>query len=176
MSVPENKTDQAKFSWSSSSIFHSLYYVVFMFVASLCSIQLFIGVFLEIFKQRSGISSLTNTQRQFQDLQRQLALVKPSRLSVRPTDSNVRAWFYDLVIDKRGKFARFMATVLTANIIVFATEHMHQPQWLTYLQIFSNGIFLCLYMFEMGAKITGLGFSKVREKVPYQFSMLLKLT
>jgi hypothetical protein len=41
---------------------------------------------------------------------------------------------YDLVIDKRGKFAHFMATVLTANIIVFATEHLHQPEWLGHLQ------------------------------------------
>lgn len=164
MSVPESKTDQAKFSWSSLSIFHSLYYVAFMFVASLCSIQLFIGVFLEIFKQRSGIFSMTNTQRQFQDLQRQLALVKPSLLSVRPSDNEIRAAFYDLVINKRGKFARFMAAVLAMNIVVFATEHLHQPQRLTYLQNSLNGIFLCLYVFEMGAKIAGLGFSKVREK------------
>lgn len=41
---------------------------------------------------------------------------------------------YDLVIDKRGKFAHFMATVLTANILVFATEHLHQPEWLGHLQ------------------------------------------
>jgi hypothetical protein len=44
MSVPIEKFEQPSFSWSNASIFHSLYYVVFMFVASLCSIQLFIGV------------------------------------------------------------------------------------------------------------------------------------
>lgn len=45
MSVnPDDRNLQPKFSWSDSSIFHSIYYVVFMFVASLCSIQLFIGV------------------------------------------------------------------------------------------------------------------------------------
>ncbi|KAF1800899.1 Ion transport protein-domain-containing protein [Mucor lusitanicus] len=107
--VPEDRDVQPQFSWSTSSVFYSLYYVVFMFVASLCSIQLFIGVFLEIFKQRSGISSLTNTQRQFQDLQRQLALIKPSRKAERPPDGSMRAMCYDLVIDKRGKFAQFMA-------------------------------------------------------------------
>ncbi|CEP10750.1 hypothetical protein [Parasitella parasitica] len=158
--IPDDKNLQPQFSWSSSSIFHSLYYVLFMFVASLCSIQLFIGVFLEIFKQKSGISSLTNTQRQFQDLQRQLALVKPSRKSERPPDGSLRALCYDLVIDKRGKFAHFMATVLAANIIVFATEHLHQPEWLGHLQDVLNAICLCLYVLEMGAKIAGLGLYK----------------
>ncbi|GAN08579.1 cation channel family protein [Mucor ambiguus] len=158
--IPEDRDLQPQFSWSASSIFHSLYYVVFMFVASLCSIQLFIGVFLEIFKQRSGISSLTNTQRQFQDLQRQLALVKPSRKAERPPDGSFRAMCYDLVIDKRGKFAQFMAAVLTANIIVFATEHLHQPLWLGHVQDVLNAACLSLYVFEMGAKIAGLGLYK----------------
>ncbi|KAL7311607.1 calcium channel protein [Mucor circinelloides] len=158
--IPQDRDLQPQFSWSSSSVFHSLYYVVFMFVASLCSIQLFIGVFLEIFKQRSGISSLTNTQRQFQDLQRQLALVKPSRKAERPPDGSLRAMCFDLVIDKRGTFAQFMATVLTANIIVFATEHLHQPLWLGHLQDLLNAICLSLYVFEMAAKIAGLGLYK----------------
>ncbi|KAG1121643.1 hypothetical protein G6F42_012234 [Rhizopus arrhizus] len=158
--IPQDRDLQPQFSWSSSSVFHSLYYVVFMFVASLCSIQLFIGVFLEIFKQRSGISSLTNTQRQFQDLQRQLALVKPSRKAERPPDGSLRAMCFDLVIDKRGTFAQFMATVLTANIIVFATEHLHQPLWLGHLQDALNAICLSLYVFEMAAKIAGLGLYK----------------
>lgn len=160
MSVPQTPTDQAQFGWSSSSVFHSLFYVVFMFVASLCSIQLFIGVFLEIFKQRSGIFALTNTQRQFRDLQRQLALVKPSLKVERPQNA-VRAKFYDLVINKQGSFARFMVIVLTVNIIVFATEHSHQPPLLTFLQNMLNSIFICLYVFEMVAKIAGLGFYKV---------------
>lgn len=123
---------------------------------------------------------MTNTQRQFQDLQRQLALVKPSLKSERPTNSKLRAFFYDLVIDKRGKFAGIMATVLTINIIIFATEHLHQPDWLSLLQgthTFLNCCFdinlvplidilnficLCCYIFEMIAKIAGLGFSKVQ--------------
>jgi hypothetical protein len=77
---------------------------------------------------------LTNTQRQFQDLQRQLALVKPSHKTERPTNSPLRAFFYDLVIDKRGKFAGIMATVLSVNIFIFATEHLHQPDWLSLTQ------------------------------------------
>lgn len=116
MSVPADINMQPKFDWSSPSVLYSLYYIVFMFVASLCSIQLFIGVILEIFKRKSGISSLTNTQRQFQDLQRQLALIKPTRRVKRPSGSWFRGKCYDMVIDKRGKFAKCMAYILSANI------------------------------------------------------------
>lgn len=55
--IPEDKDLQPQFSWSSSSIFHSLYYVIFMFVASLCSIQLFIGVKYTMFNVRIEIYS-----------------------------------------------------------------------------------------------------------------------
>lgn len=160
MSVPDKFKDQPKFSWSSSSIYHSIFYIVFMFVASLCSIQLFIGVFLDIFKQRSGIFALTNTQRQFRDLQRQLALVKPSLKAIRP-ENPLRARCYDLVIQKRGPFARMMVTVLAVNIMVFATEHAHQSPWCTKFQDLMNFVFLCVYVFEMAAKIAGLGLYKV---------------
>lgn len=87
-----------------------------MFVISLCAIQLFIGVILETFKQRRGISSLTNTQRQFEDLQRQLSLIKPTRKATRPPSGSIRGLCYDIVIDKRGKFAKFMSLVLVLNI------------------------------------------------------------
>ncbi|KAI8343217.1 Ion transport protein-domain-containing protein [Chlamydoabsidia padenii] len=160
MSVPTTVNTQPKFNWFSSSVLYSLYYIVFMFVASLCTLQLFIGVFLETFKQRSGISSLTNAQRQFQDLQRQLSLVKPSRKADRP-DGTLRAMCYDLVIDRHGKFAQMMALVSMANIVVFASRFLHQPTWMTYLQERLYHGFLIIYTLEILVKILGLGLNKL---------------
>lgn len=116
MSVSPDLKAQPSFYWGSNSTWHALYYICFMFVISLCAIQLFIGVILETFKQRRGISSLTNTQRQFEDLQRQLSLIKPTRKATRPPSGSIRGLCYDIVIDKRGKFAKFMSLVLVLNI------------------------------------------------------------
>ena len=116
MSVSPELKAQPSFYWGSNSTWHALYYICFMFVISLCAIQLFIGVILETFKQRRGISSLTNTQRQFEDLQRQLSLIKPTRKATRPPSGSIRGLCYDIVIDKRGKFAKFMSLVLVLNI------------------------------------------------------------
>ncbi|CAO3597547.1 unnamed protein product [Absidia cylindrospora] len=160
MSVAPTMNEQPKFDWFSSSVWYSLYYIVFMFVASLCTIQLFIGVFLETFKQRSGISSLTNAQRQFQDLQRQLSLIKPSRNAARP-DGYIRAMCYDLVIDKRGKFAQIMAFVSMANIMVFASRFLHQPSWMSNLQERLYHGLLFIYALEIFIKVLGLGPNKL---------------
>ncbi|KAG0179382.1 calcium channel protein [Apophysomyces sp. BC1021] len=159
MSIQPTKHLQPKFNWSAGAYWYSVYYVVFMFVASLCVIQLFIGVFLEIFKQRSGIDILTNTQRQFRDLQQQLALIKPSPYVERPLNT-IRAFCFDLSIDRRDRFSKFMTTVLVANIVLFCTEHLHQPIWLTTLQRQTYPIFFGLYAIEVIIKILGLGLRK----------------
>lgn len=116
MSVSPDLKAQPSFYWGTNSTWHALYYICFMFVISLCAIQLFIGVILETFKQRRGISSLTNTQRQFEDLQRQLSLIKPTRKATRPPSGSIRGICFDIVVDKRGKFAKFMSFVLVLNI------------------------------------------------------------
>ena len=116
MSVPAESHSQPKFDWQSGATWNAIYYLVFMFVASLCSIQLFIGVILETFKRRRGISSLTNTQRQFQDLQRQLSLIKPSRKAARPRDGTIRAFCYDIVTNKHGTFGKIITKVIIVHI------------------------------------------------------------
>ncbi|KAI9028890.1 Ion transport protein-domain-containing protein [Phycomyces nitens] len=160
MSVPAEKNEQPRFDWSSPSIWYSLYYICFMFLASLCSIQLFIGLFLEIFKQRSGISSLTLPQRQYRDLQRQLGLTKPLRKVEPPLEGSIRHFCYKLVVNKHGKFTKFMTAILTLNILIFASEHIHQPLWLTRLQNTLYILFFVLYFVEVIIKLIGFGYSK----------------
>ncbi|OAD67005.1 hypothetical protein PHYBLDRAFT_70360 [Phycomyces blakesleeanus NRRL 1555(-)] len=145
MSVPIEKGAQPRFDWNSPSIWYSLYYICFMFLASLCSIQLFIGVFLEIFKQRSGISSLTIPQRQYRDLQRQLALMGPLRKVDPPLEGSLREFCYKLIAEKD---------------VIFASEHMNQPLWLTNLQNVLYILFFVLYSFEALIKLIGLGYRK----------------
>jgi hypothetical protein len=72
-------------------------------------------VILENFKQRNGISTLTIPQRQYLDLRRQLAQVKPTRKPVRPTNP-IRSFCYDLVINKQGLFHKIMVGIVMLNI------------------------------------------------------------
>ncbi|KAH8553006.1 Ion transport protein-domain-containing protein [Umbelopsis sp. PMI_123] len=115
MSVPPELGVQPQFDWYYEKIWYSLYYIAFMFLGSIFILQLFIGVILENFKQRSGISSLTSAQRQFNDIQRRLGYIKPSRLAIRPK-SKIRRLCFHLVIDKHGNYSTFMSGTVVFNI------------------------------------------------------------
>lgn len=114
----------------------------------------YLQVILENFKRRSGISSLTSAQRQYKDLQRRMASIKPSRMVVRPK-SKFRSMCFDLVINKHGSYSKFMSIVVILNmgkyryiiiiskgysltmlptIALFASEFYQQPEWLSSFQ------------------------------------------
>ncbi|KAI8075574.1 Ion transport protein-domain-containing protein [Thamnidium elegans] len=106
MSTPNEPHYQPALSWSSKAVYHSIFYIVFM-IMSQGTMQLFVGVIIEKFKERRGITTLTTTQRQYCDLQRLLANVKPTIKVFRP-DSRIQQICHDMVIEKHGKFNRLM--------------------------------------------------------------------
>jgi hypothetical protein len=128
MSTPRDPDLQPQFSWDSKTIYHALFYITFMIISQ-GTIQLFVGVIIEKFKERNGITTLTTSQRQYSDLQRLLAAVKPTIKVFRPT-SRIRRWCHDLVIKKHGKFNRLMMCVIGLNIIAIASEFKSAPNWL----------------------------------------------
>ncbi|KAG0175172.1 calcium channel protein [Apophysomyces sp. BC1021] len=158
MSTPSESGMQPTFRWDSPMIYHSIFYVVFMIVSH-GTVQLFIGVIIEKFKQRSGISTLTLRQRQYLDLQRQLAEIKPTTKVYRP-NSRIRGLCYDLVADKRGPFSRLMMGVVILNICVIASEFQNEPLWLQNFQDYSYFAFIVIYVIEVIIKCLGLGWKK----------------
>jgi hypothetical protein len=79
-------------------------------------------VIIEKFKQRSGITTLTFAQRQYVDLQRQLAELKPTIKVFRPEgtqlSTRIRAWCYDLVggNQRNSLFNRWMMIMVVLNM------------------------------------------------------------
>lgn len=114
MSTPMENDIQPKFDWNSPTVYHSIYYVVFMIISH-GTVQLFVGVIIEKFKQRSGITTLTFAQRQYVDLQRQLAGLKPTMKVFRPT-TPIRCWCYDLVANRYSLFNRVLIGIVILNM------------------------------------------------------------
>ncbi|KAG0308192.1 calcium channel protein [Dissophora globulifera] len=141
--------------------FNSFYFLVFMLIGSIVFVQIFIGVILETFKTWQGISLLTVEQRRWIDLRRQLRLIKPTATPARP-HNRIRAFCYDLVIEKRGALWKFMTVILVLNVCLIASQHYGQPQLLTDIQDISYFIFLGLYSIEIMIKLSGYGFHKWR--------------
>lgn len=76
---------------------------------------------------------MTTAQRQFADLQRMLASVRPTIKVYEPT-SRFRRLCYRMVIKKRGKFNKIMMFIIVLNIMVLSSEFQASPQWLSDLQ------------------------------------------
>ncbi|KAG1058540.1 hypothetical protein G6F42_028632 [Rhizopus arrhizus] len=114
MSTPHEPDLQPTFSWYSSTAYHGIFYIIFMIISQ-GTMQLFVGVIIEKFKERNGITTLTTAQRKYMDLQRLLSNVKPTIKAFRP-ESKLRQICYDMVIAKHGKFNRLMMCVICLNI------------------------------------------------------------
>lgn len=78
-------------------------------------------VIIEKFKQRAGITTMTTTQRQYADLRRQLAEIKPTPKVYRP-NTRIRRWCYDLVANKRGAFTKVMMGIIILNICNYVLD------------------------------------------------------
>lgn len=128
MSTPTDPDYQPQFNWGPKAVYHSIFYIVFMIISQ-GTIQLFVGVIIEKFKERSGITTLTTAQRQYCDLQRLLANVKPTIKVTEPT-TRIGKICHDLVIEKHGKFNRLMMSVICLNIIAISSEFKNEPMWL----------------------------------------------
>ncbi|KAI9268809.1 Ion transport protein-domain-containing protein [Sporodiniella umbellata] len=106
MSTPDEPDLQPSFDWDSSTVYHGLFYIIFMIISQ-GTIQLFVGVIIEKFKERNGITTLTTSQRQYCDLRRMLANVRPTTKVFVP-NSKIRRFCYKLVIQKDGIFNKIM--------------------------------------------------------------------
>ncbi|CAO3641997.1 unnamed protein product [Mucor hiemalis] len=163
MSTPRDPDTQPHFTWDSVTVYHGLFYLVFMIISQ-GTMQLFVGVIIEKFKERNGITTLTTAQRQYSDLQRLLAAVKPTIKVFRP-NTRIRRWCHDMVIEKHGKFNRLMMCVIGLNIITIASEFNSSPQWLDMAQDYAYMAFTVIYVLECIIKLLGLGWKKwIRSK------------
>ncbi|CEP11360.1 hypothetical protein [Parasitella parasitica] len=163
MSTPHEPDQQPTFNWYSKTVYHGIFYIIFMIISQ-GTMQLFVGVIIEKFKERNGITTLTTAQRKYIDLQRLLSSVRPTIKVFRP-DSKIRQICHDMVIKKHGKFNRLMMSVICLNIVAIASEFQNEPYWLEQVQDYSYLGFTIIYVAECIIKLLGLGWKKwIRSK------------
>ncbi|ORX87533.1 hypothetical protein K493DRAFT_341473 [Basidiobolus meristosporus CBS 931.73] len=159
MSIPINMEIQPRYLPYDANWFNWIYFVVYMLFGSVFAIQLFIGIVVEIFKNRSGMSLLTVEQRQWIDLQLQLKMVKPSELPARPN-----TWFggrcFDILHVKQYRFSEIITSSMMLNVLVMMTEAWGQPTWIDSIRNIVHGVFALLFVFEILVRLGGSGFHR----------------
>ncbi|KAI9598651.1 Ion transport protein-domain-containing protein [Syncephalis fuscata] len=159
MATPHKIGEQMQYTSSDPSWYNSIFFCVYMLFGSVVVVQLFIGVIVENLKTRSGIALLTVDQQRWIDLQRQLKMIRPTTMPLRPLN-RLRAWCFDLAIDKRGRLSQAINAITVFNILMMMTEHKNQPHWWDKTKDIVFSCLIALYTLEVIIKLYGLGFKK----------------
>ena len=99
----------------------SFYLHVYVFLACLIGLTLFIGVVVSNFNENKGTALLTVDQRRWQDLKKRLKLSQPIHLPPRPEDNEQRGYIYDFLQTKLYRFM-YVTVVVFNGVALVAIE------------------------------------------------------
>jgi len=143
----------------------SLYLHVYVFLACLIGLTLFIGVVVSNFNENKGTALLTVDQRRWEDLKKRLKLSQPIHLPPRPEDSEKIAFMYDFF---QAKLYRILyAFVVALNGITLMVAEWHpfsfkayergEKEFLLSFTVVAI-IFAFMFLVDLAAKVTCYGF------------------
>ncbi|KAF8980096.1 calcium channel protein, partial [Entomortierella lignicola] len=141
-----------------SSRYNAIYFVIFNLAGGYFVTSLFVAVVIENYTKRTGTAFMTANQRQWMDLKKLLGGIKMSKTKANPPRNPIRAFCFRITSPKRGWFPRLLTFITLLNGIALMSEHINSGSW----EGVKNWIFLILllfYMFEIFAKISGLGWA-----------------
>ena len=137
------------------------FFMAFIMLASFFILNLFVSVVAENFakmkqKMDNNAMFMTESQRRWADLQRDLAGKKPAKLHAPlPNSSAVRVWAFKVVDNSR--FELTILTLILLNVVMMATRSRDQPEWWDTALYVLNQIFGVAFLAEACLKLLGLG-------------------
>ncbi len=138
---------------------NALYCVFFILVGTWFNSNLFTGAIVDTFQriesqESSGGLLMTDEQRQWVSLQKQLLNQKPKTLYTIPTHP-LREYCFRFAIN--SYFTYFMASIIIVNIVVLCMDYGGAPDaWQLSLSL-ANAVFMGIFAFEMVVKLIALG-------------------
>lgn len=108
---------------------NAVYFVIFNLLGAVFVLTLFISVFMRNYTEQTGVAFLTAEQRSWLELRKLLRQISPSKRSVGNKSARWKKWCYDLSIKKRGKWQRFITTILTLHLILLTIDYYPEPAW-----------------------------------------------
>jgi len=97
----------------------SLYPHVYIFIACLIGLTLFIGVIVNNFNENKGTALLTVEQKRWKDLKKKLELAQPLHLPSRPKEGTMRAFLYDIFIGKTYNLIYALCILVNCGTLCF---------------------------------------------------------
>ena len=108
---------------------NAVYFVIFNLLGAVFVLTLFISVFMRNYTEQTGVAFLTAEQRSWLELRKLLRQISPSKRSVGEHSAKWKKWCYNMSIQKRGKWQRFITTVLVFHLILLTVDFYPEPSW-----------------------------------------------
>lgn len=131
-----------------------IYPHLYVFLAGLIGLTLFIGVIVSNYDKLKGTALLTVEQKRWKDLKRKLELTQPARLPPKPLENERKSRLYDMFLGPM--YLKFYCVLVMINSIVLCFGQLHYGKFSESLQITLDTIgYICctIYLIDTTIKI-----------------------
>ena len=136
----------------------AILYISFIFITTFFVMNLFISVIVRQFNEQKlkteGSHGLTDEQKEWVKIQRFMAEVSPSVISVQP-ENKFRLAIYNFV--NTNFFEWFITLIIVLNTVAMCMEFYGAPDDYMYVLTVANLVFVIIFTFEAVVKLLGLG-------------------
>ncbi|KAF5341523.1 hypothetical protein D9758_012561 [Tetrapyrgos nigripes] len=147
---------------TNASEWNAIFFLIYHLIGGVVILTLFVSIIIGNFSSRTGTAFLTQSQKEWIDLQKLFKRQKPSkRPKTRPT-SAIRKWCFDRAIHKHGWWSRSMTFLFVLHVLVLMTQTYST---IAVADILRNDFFLvitCIYIVDVIVRFVGLGWTSYR--------------
>lgn len=165
-----------------SSQLWGIFFMVYNLAGSVFVISLFLGVVIENFTKRNGTAYLTSDQRRWLDLKKLLNQFRPAKRPKTVPINKIRKLCFNLTVEKRGRFYKFMTVIITLNILFLCTDTANETDGIDVsasssgwgrFKVYVYLLFILMYWSEIAIKLLGLGWKSFRRNLWNLFDLTM---
>ncbi|OCT49834.1 Calcium-channel protein cch1 [Cladophialophora carrionii] len=141
---------------------NAVYFIIFNLLGAVFVLTLFISVFMRNYTEQTGVAYLTAEQRSWLELRKLLRQISPSKRSLGVESNKWKKWCYDLSIQKRGLWQRFITLLLVFHLILLTVDFYPEPEWWSKLRKFIFLAITLVLIANIVIRIVGLSWNRFR--------------
>ncbi|KPI42569.1 Calcium-channel protein cch1 [Cyphellophora attinorum] len=151
---------------------NAVYFIVFNLLGAVFVLTLFISVFMRNYTEQTGVAFLTAEQRSWLELRKLLKQISPTKRSVGENSKGLRRVCYNLSIKKRGKWQRFITSLLLLHLCILLVEFYPEPAWWDQTREYIFLVFTLILVANIVIRIIGLSWTRFRRSTWDLYSLV----
>ena len=151
---------------------NAVYFIVFNLLGAVFVLTLFISVFMRNYTEQTGVAYLTADQRSWLELRKLLKQISPAKKSINESTSAWQRKCFRLATTKRGKYPRFITTILLMHLGLLIIEYYPEPAWWDRFRTWVFLAFTMVFITNIAIRIIGLTWNRFRRSSWDLFSLI----